>query len=198
MTAFDDIANEICALAKKLTSDEGLHAPFVYNGWRYATDARIVVREKADVADALYPTKAPLVEALGWNAVFAEAVALPSPLPPRPPCSTCGDTRLVTPACDDCDGAGEQTCDMGYRHVCTVCKGKPSLNSLPCDVCALPARWPVCISSRPPRIYVNGLYLHLLARHGIAALCPCSACPATRPLRFGGPGFDGLLMPIPP
>lgn len=88
--------------------------PFVFNGWKYATDGRICVRIQTDEPDdSNEPCKRPNAAMLfkGFNVDGLEAFEIP----------TLDGVKLIK--CEGCGGAGEQTCDMGHDHECPDCDG---------------------------------------------------------------------------
>lgn len=89
-----------------------LMTPWVFNGWQYATDGRICIRIKTDeMDDSNEPYKRPDVSMLfaDFNVEGLEPFEIPTL------------DGVILHECEDCDGTGEQTCDMGHKHECPEC-----------------------------------------------------------------------------
>lgn len=88
--------------------------PFVFNGWKYATDGRICVRiQTNEPDDSNEPYKRPDASALfkGFNVDGLESFEIPK----------LDGVKIIE--CERCGGTGEQTCDMGHNHECPNCDG---------------------------------------------------------------------------
>lgn len=91
--------------------------PWVSGGYRYATDGRIIVRQRTDEPDSPEADgiKYPPAKNLGWDR--AKYAADPLTLPDIP------DEDIVK-ECPRCAGMGRRDCDMGHDHECDSCEGE--------------------------------------------------------------------------
>ena len=97
--------------------------PFVKNGFKYATDARIIIRVPTDEPDTdIGETKFPDTEH-----IYAkyEAVVCDQEWPESfPDCPTCGQLGYaIQYECMTCRGEGYQKCDLWHDHECDECYG---------------------------------------------------------------------------
>lgn len=113
--------NQFCQTYESLRF--AMDKPFVKNGCKYATDARIIIRVPTDEPDTdIGEKKFPNSEH-----IYAkyEAVVCDQEWPESfPDCPTCGQLGYVTRfECPICDGTGYQECDLGHEHDCDECQG---------------------------------------------------------------------------
>ncbi len=104
-----------------------LDKPWVAGGIRFATDGRILVCEPTDDPDtdlSVYPKRKPPT---ATGKLYGQAIAancdqlLPVDVPD---CPECGQSGLVEYwICSECEGNGEQECDLGHMHDCGKCGG---------------------------------------------------------------------------
>ena len=101
----------------------------VRNGWRYATDARILCRIKTNEPDCEPVredgSKSRFPDVAGVMKPHEEAFGFPSEFSTltRIPCKVSNDTGLVTVSCDRCGGSGICECRCGDEHDCGYCDG---------------------------------------------------------------------------
>lgn len=101
---------------------ESIMTPFVRNGWKYATDGRIMVRVKTDEPDdSNEPHKRPNAAKLFevFDVSKLDAVDLPEL------------TGVTTQKCRYCNGNGVQTCSLGHDHDCDECDGTGEVEEWP-------------------------------------------------------------------
>jgi len=101
---------------------ESIMTPFVRDGWKYATDGRIMVRIKTDEPDdSGQPHKRPNAAKLfeGFDVSKLEAFNLPEL------------KGVENQTCRYCSGNGVQTCSLGHDHDCDEC-----------DTTGLTEKWP--------------------------------------------------------
>ena len=100
--------------------------PFVKNGFKYATDARIIIRVPTDEPDTgIGEKKFP-----DPNTVYGprESIVCDQDWPDSfPDCPTCGQLGYeIRFECPICDGSGYHECDLGHDHECEECGGNGS------------------------------------------------------------------------
>ena len=144
--------------------------PFRYDGYIYATDGHTAVRTRDRGQDVPNLERVPPMETLDWQVDIYQ----PEPFAwPRLP-----ESSIVT--CEECQGFGEVTCNMGHEHECPCCGGATEIGHqrvLDFGAFALKEKRVRMLVS-----YGARLYLH-------------RARPDRRPARFTiGDDIEGLVM----
>jgi len=105
-----------------------IDAPFVINGMKYATNARIAIAVPCDEPDtATCGRRLPNVKGL-FDGV--RSVSTWHPMPDSKPCEACkGSCRRK---CQQCDGKCYLECNLGHEHACENCE----LGLETCDQCS--------------------------------------------------------------
>jgi hypothetical protein len=154
-----------------------LRRPWTYNGFTYATDARICIRVPLlplNPVDPSQPTPPQAISAAKFFAPLAELFthpATPIPLPlPEPifeKCTSCDGQGHLGP-CPDCKGEGVHTCsECEHERDCRECDARglvpDSAGTTDCDACQSTGK-----ISQPIRVVVGNSgyqarYLALIA-----------------------------------
>lgn len=94
---------------------------FVKNGWRYATDGRIVVRESTDELETKVPLDCPPFpdcSSLAWTDPVIGIMKLPDAIDEcvRERCECCRGSAAIECADPNCDFRHECACETGYHE----------------------------------------------------------------------------------
>lgn len=171
------------------SSRYALDQPWVVDGWRYATDGRIMVRIPATgEPDSPKPPDekkrpkdvASIVESLtgdNWQ-----------PWPAIKPCRICDGKGKHLEDCENCEGTGTcKSCNCGHKHQCGDCKGERQ-SLVRCDECFKSGS----LDDRFGEAELSHHYAHL-----IACLPSVSYLPTTNTedgVRFRFDGGEGVVM----
>ena len=119
------------AFCDKESTRYALDAPWVKDGWKFATDSRVMIA---------VPTGEPDSQPDAKGRRFANALPLIKPalrpgikwqpLPAFERCGKCSNKGTIRKTCSCCRGATEVQCDMGHYHDCPDCDktGKETLS----------------------------------------------------------------------
>jgi len=119
------------AFCDKESTRYALDAPWVKDGWKFATDSRVMVAVPTGEPDSPPDAKGrrfanafPLIEpalrpGIEWQ-----------PLPTFERCERCGNKGTIRKTCSCCRGAMKVKCDMSHNHDCPHCDktGKETLS----------------------------------------------------------------------
>jgi hypothetical protein len=113
-------------------------APWVCDGWRYATDGAIVIRRPAceneePTSDIPSSTVSEVFDAFP---VCDQSIVL-SGETQEVKCEACLGIGMVTENCGTCKGSGNHVCTCGRRHKCGVCGGKGHAKKVPHEKCPI-------------------------------------------------------------
>jgi hypothetical protein len=182
MTNLHPIFAECCAGED---SRYAIREPWVAGGFRYATDGRIVIRQKTGDPDTPRGDRGPWPPAhsLHWDAALYSPDAVPVP-----------QVEVQMVPCDECAGKGELEWKRKDRWCETLRK------MLPCENCGGTGEVPndtATVNVGDVKMLVR--LAAILCRHGAKAW-PSKENRYGRPLRFavdGGAGgeIEGLVMP---
>ncbi len=99
-----------CGMQPK--SRYAIDAPWIHNGWRYASDGAIAVRVPAPGEPDTVPPEGKLLPDECLAEVFASFPACTALL-----------SELAHTKCRTCEGTGQHTCMCATLHTCGVCGG---------------------------------------------------------------------------
>jgi len=156
-----------CCAQKNCIYD--IDKPFVQNGFAYATDAKIIVRQKTDAPDT--DVVVPSVGDLFDDFRGGQSVEIP-------------EVEFDERICEECGGKGEWICTECKQDViCSACEGNGNFSD---PLLFVPLSCGFGISNR---------YAAILYRHGVRTACLPD--DPDRPCRFYvGEDIEGLLMSI--
>ena len=144
-------------------------APWVRDGWRYATDGAIVIRRPAGENEE--PTEG--LPSRTIHKVFDAFPACEHPIVlsgaiQDARCDACHGIGATTETCATCEGSGNHVCVCGRRHKCGVCGGKGRAKKKPHEEC------PICRGKKrlafPADQFIfgnrfSGMYLGRIVTH---------------------------------
>lgn len=113
--------------------------PFVFDGWRYATDGRRAIRvpapgEPNTVAEGRIPRANTAFE--GFPETLDELPEAPLTTRGVRDCPACdGDGHATREPCGQCKGKAECRCGCGDEHDCHVCRGTGTIGYGRCGTC---------------------------------------------------------------
>jgi hypothetical protein len=140
--------------------------PFASGGFIYATDGRICVRMPlVGELDGQEEGTKPDPSTVGWEGPFYSEA---SPVPEL--------ASDETVKCSCCNGRGEHDCGVG------------------CEDCDCTGEIQIIKATKVGCVNLGNNYLRILAQHG-AAIFMRQDGSHHKPVRFAGPGWEGLLMP---
>jgi hypothetical protein len=179
-------------------------APWVCDGWRYATDGRIVIRRPTyenEVPREHFPSCSVPKVFDGFPA--CEHAITFSDEKQEVKCEACRGVGMMTETCGTCEGSGNHVCVCGRRHKCGVCGGKGYTKKVPHEEC------PVCLGKRrlafPADQFIfgnlfSGIYLGRIIKYLPA---PCLHSRSRTPQQIARDGlpfvagcYQGILMPL--
>lgn len=110
--------------------------PFIQNGWRYATDGRIAIREPApgeSDSEGKYPRMVELFKPAKCTEPWPE----PTGEVRWDRCDDCCGSGVAHDICPECNGKGMEECPKsGNVEECGKCKGAGTIpTDMPCPVC---------------------------------------------------------------
>jgi len=109
-----------------------LQTPFVYEGFKYASDAIIAIRQPTNSSlnepDIERPNLGRLFRSINFTLARNE---FPDNFESCEGCEQSGVIKKFK--CSFCQGEGYLTCNLGHDHECVVCRGDGLLNTGPAE-----------------------------------------------------------------
>lgn len=148
-----------------------IHKPWVANGYKYASNGWICVRQKCDepATEGTWPDAASL-----FNRPRATWSETPLTIP---------DIKPKTEECSWCNGKGYRTCDLDHEHECGNCNDTGMITT-----------WEVLDFA--PGFALAGKYAAIAFHYGFTVYPPVSPDKST-PLYGSRPdGTEAVFMPL--
>ena len=176
----------------------GLNCLQVKDGWQYASDGRIAVRERCNDPDTINK------KTIDWNHAFVggtyrnEPTLIPSTNYDLEPstCNKCNGKSVHSTECPDCEGYGTIECiECEHERECEKCDATGKIGACSeCDNKGIKLAAPVTIQLEDS-YGIADRYLALLAKYNANLYLPVSLNDRTSAKFTIGKSIEGRVMP---